>query len=367
MWSKSSNGPNCAGSNLPAALRFARRSIARLRWGPGDDSIICVTGARSHGARGGAKFVSTTRLGANNVRRMRPIEITDDRGQLHRFARPPQRIVSLVPSDTYTLARLGVGDRLVGRTDYCDAPADLASKVPSVGGTKDADVEKILALSPDVVLVNQEENTLRTAEKLLEQRIPTVVSFPRRATDSLAQIARLARLLGTLEPDARDRVKWAYAADRELRSGAAKQDRTRVFLPIWMDPLMTIQRETFISDTLEHLGLDNVFSDRDRKYPLAADLGRAEPQRVQGRDVRYPRITLEELAARRPQLILLPDEPHPFTEADADVFRGLDLGAKVLFIRGKSVMWPGLMALEGMRALATQLDAAIAELRHPAG
>lgn len=289
---------------------------------------------------------------------MRPIELTDDRGTTHRFARPPQRIVSLVPSDTYTLARLGVGERLVGRTDYCDAPADLAEKVPTVGGTKDADVEKILALTPDVVLVNQEENSLRTAEKLAEHRVPTVVSFPRRAADSLAQIARMARLLGPLEPAAKDLVKWAYAADAKLREGAAAAQRTRVFLPIWVDPLMTVQRETFISDTLDHLGLDNVFSDRDRKYPLAADLGRAEPQRVQGRDVRYPRVTLEEVVARAPTLVLLPDEPHPFTEADADVFRAALPEARVLFIRGKSVMWPGLMALEGAEELGRTIRAA---------
>ena len=114
---------------------------------------------------------------------MRPIEITDDRGQVHRFVRPPERIVSLVPSDTYTLARLGAGSRLVGRTTYCDAPAELAERVATVGGTKDADVKKIRALAPDVVLVNQEENTLRIAEQLAAERIPTIVSFPRKATD----------------------------------------------------------------------------------------------------------------------------------------------------------------------------------------
>ena len=289
---------------------------------------------------------------------MRPIEITDDRGQAHRFVKPPERIVSLVPSDTYTLARLGAGTRLVGRTDYCDAPAELAERVPTVGGTKDADVEKILAMRPDVVLVNQEENTLRTAEKLAAERIPTIVSFPRKATDSLTQIARIARLLGPLTPESKELVKWAYAADAELRKAALKAAPARVFLQIWMDPLMTIQRETFISDTLDHLGLENVFADRDRKYPLAADLGRAEPQRVQGRDVRYPRVTLEEVVRRRPELVLLPDEPHPFSESDADVFRALDIGARVIFIRGKSVMWPGLMALEGAKELAAKIEAA---------
>ena len=107
---------------------------------------------------------------------MPPFEIRDDRGRLFRFAKAPERIVSLVPSDTYTLVRLGVGARLVGRTKYCVEPASEVAGILEVGGTKDPDIEKVIALAPDVVILNQEENTKADVEKLYKSHWPTVSS-----------------------------------------------------------------------------------------------------------------------------------------------------------------------------------------------
>lgn len=121
---------------------------------------------------------------------------------------------------------------------------------------------------------------------------------------------------------------------------------------------MTIHRDTFISDQLFQLGADNVFADRVRKYPLAADLGAREPQAPGDRDVRYPRVRLEEVVERQPELVLLPDEPHPFTEEDARCFRELTIPAapdRVRFCVGKQLMWPGLMALEGAQHLRSMI------------
>src|SRR6202044_2720392 len=104
----------------------------------------------------------------------------------------------------------------------------------------------------------------------------------------------------------------------------------RAFCPTWMAPLMTVHADTFISDMLDLCGAANVFADRVRRYPLAADLRGAaplSPEKVGDRDVRYPRVTLDEVVARAPELVLLPDEPHPFTEADAAVFRSLAIPA----------------------------------------
>ena len=133
-----------------------------------------------------------------------------------------------------------------------------------------------------------------------------------------------------------------------------------------MDPLMTIHGDTFISDVVELVGGRNVFSDRQRRYPLGADLGRREPVEKPGRDTRYPRVTLEEVTARRPHLVLLPDEPHEFTERDAAVFRALDIPAApagVRFCDGKDLMWYGLRALEGLERLAGLMDEIRGELR----
>jgi len=118
---------------------------------------------------------------------------------------------------------------------------------------------------------------------------------------------------------------------------------------------MTIHGDTFISDMLDLCGASNVFSDRPRRYPLAADLGRAPPhppEKVAGRDVRYPRVTLDEVVARAPELVLLPDEPHPFTEQDADVFRSLAIPAAergaIVRTGGKDLCWYGARSVDAI-------------------
>ena len=284
-------------------------------------------------------------------------ELKDDRGRALRFSAPPRRIVSLVPSDTYTLARLGAGERLVGRTKYCVEPAPEMERVPALGGTKDPDIEAVLDLRPDLVVMNQEENTRRDVERLERAGVRVMVMFPKTVWAGAGLVALLARALGDLDDAARATVKQAYDAACRAES---RRSSTGVptFVPIWAEPLMTINADTFISDVLAHVGAQNVFADRDRKYPLAADLGRARPaspEEVAGRDVRYPRVTLEEVRERAPELVLLPDEPHTFTEEEAESFRALDIPAarsgRVVRVVGKHLMWPGLMSLEALDAL----------------
>jgi ABC-type Fe3+-hydroxamate transport system substrate-binding protein len=298
---------------------------------------------------------------------MRVLRITDDRGRKYQWLEPPRRIVSLVPSDTYSIVRLGAGDRLIGRTRYCVAPAEDVERVPVVGGTKDADVDAIVALEPDLVVANQEENAQRDVERLEAQGIKVLVSFPQTVAAGVAHLARLARALGLdggAEP-ARSLVRGAYRALLEAEAARAGRRPVRAFVPIWMDPLMTVHADTFISDVLALVGAENVFADRERRYPLAADLGRAAPlppERVEGRDTRYPRVTLDEVVARAPEIVLLPDEPHPFGEADAAVFRALDVPAArdgaVHFCDGKDLMWYGARAVEGLGRLRALVDGA---------
>lgn len=298
---------------------------------------------------------------------MRFIKITDDRGATVALPGPPARIVSLVPSDTYSLIKLGARDRIVGRTRYCVAPAGEVDGIEIVGGTKDADLDRIAALAPDLVIANQEENTRGDIEKLLALGLRVLVSFPQRVAAGLAHLARLARALGLGQADARARslIASAYHAHRSAEAASSGKPRVPVFVPIWMDPLMTVNGSTFISDVLTLVGADNVFADRDRRYPLAADLGTGAPlpaDRVAGRDVRYPRVTMEEVAARAPALVLLPDEPHAFTEADADAFRALDIPAakrgRVVLCDGKDLMWYGARSVEGLERLRALVDSA---------
>lgn len=292
------------------------------------------------------------------------LKVRDDRGRELLLGAAPQRVVSLVPSDTLTVAELGCASALVGRTDYCELPADVVAKLPSVGGTKSASYEAIMDLSPDLVIANQEENTRSTLEKLAQAGVRIYVAFPKRVADGIGHMAKLARIF-RVESDARvrDLVKRGYDAVRQAEALRASQVPVRTFCPIWMEPLMTVHRTTFISDMLDLAGAHNVFADRERRYPLAADLGRETAltgEAVQERDVRYPRVTIEEVVLRAPELVLLPDEPHPFSEADADVFRALAIPAAarnaVVRTSGKDLCWYGSRSVEGLPRVRALVD-----------
>lgn len=272
------------------------------------------------------------------------LKLNDDLGRTLVFPHPPQRVVSLVPSDTYSVVALGAGDRLVGRTTWCEH-GDAAT----VGGTKDIDVDAVLALAPQLVIANQEENT-RPALEALAARVPVLVSLPRRVEQGVAHLARLARILGVeTTPAVRELIKRGYEV---ARAGAVAK---RAFVPIWMDPLMTFNADTFGSDVLAHAGVANAFGDRLRLYPLAADLGKTAPQDAGGRDVRYPRVSLDEVRARGADLLVLPDEPHAFSEADEAVLREALPAATAVRVSGKDLFWYGAWTIEAIGRLRAQL------------
>lgn len=283
------------------------------------------------------------------TRPVTPPRVVDDLGRTVVLAGPPRRVVSLVPSDTHSVIALGALDRLVGRTTYCESPE--AEAVATVGGTKDVDVDAVLGLAPDLVIANQEENT-RGALEALAARVPVLVSLPRRVEQGIAHLARLARLLGVADREpARSLIRRGYALRGAAATGA------RAFVPIWMDPLMTFNADTFGSDVLAQVGIGNAFGDRLRLYPLAADLGKTAPRDAAGRDVRYPRVTLDEVAARKPDLVILPDEPHAFTAADEAVLRGALPGVRMVRICGKDLFWYGAWTIDALDRLAAQLAA----------
>jgi ABC-type Fe3+-hydroxamate transport system substrate-binding protein len=266
------------------------------------------------------------------------------------------------------VAALGCAGALVGRTDYCELPADVVARLPAIGGTKNPRIDDVCALEPDLILANQEENTRSDLETLVQRGFRVYVAFPTRVAEGIAHLAKLARIFRVDgDPGARALVKQAYEEHRVAEAARAARTPIRTFCPIWMDPLMTIHGATFISDMLDLVGAQNVFADRERRYPLAADLGRAvplPPERVADRDVRYPRVTMAEVNERAPELVLLPDEPHPFSAADVEVFRAQPTPAaargRVLQISGKGLCWYGARSAEGiprLRALLAGLEA----------
>jgi len=307
------------------------------------------------------------------------LKLTDDLGRTLVFPNPPERIVSLVPSDTYSVIALGAADRIVGRTRFCESPE--VAGVPEVGGTKDIDIDAVLALAPQLVIANQEENTRVALEALASRGARVLVSLPRRVNDGIAHLARLARILGVSDSEpAKSLIRRGYQLrDRtvkprmntpveglpfvEPRARRSKREtspgpqdgRLRAFIPIWMDPLMTMNADTFGSDVLVQVGIANVFGERLRLYPLAADLGKTAPQEAPGRDVRYPRVTLIEVKDRDPELLILPDEPYAFSREDEAVFRAAMPGARIVRVSGKDLFWYGAWTIDAIDRLATEL------------
>lgn len=289
-----------------------------------------------------------------------PVKVTDDMGREVVFMRPPRRIVSLVPSDTYSVCALGAGDRLVGRTSFCVEPADEVETVTVVGGTKNVDVDMVVGLAPDLILANQEENARAPLEQLADRRLPLFVSFPRRVAEGVSHLGRLARMLGLAEaPAARAVIQEAYRSllpDRETTT--VRAGLPQAFVPIWREPLMTFNDDTFAADMLLQMGLANAFDSRQRQYPLAADLGRRSPiaaDRLGDRDRRYPRLTAEEVVARAPEVMLVPDEPYPFASHEVAELAALDTPAgragRVAMVSGRDLFWYGARAAQALPRL----------------
>ncbi len=239
------------------------------------------------------------------------------------FDRPPRRIVSLVPSVTESLFELGAGDRVVGITDYCVHPAEQLAGLPRLGGTKNPDSQRVADLQPDLVIANQEENTREAVEALETLGLKVWVTFPRSVREAVDLLWALVRLLDLTQAAPRlemleRTLEWALGA-------AASGSPVRVFCPIWRDGgqtpawWMTANRETYLHDILAVCGGANVFADRHRQYPLAADLGQAPPALQLKGDTRYPRVTAEEVIAQDPEVILLPSEPYAFGKADREL------------------------------------------------
>jgi ABC-type Fe3+-hydroxamate transport system substrate-binding protein len=262
-------------------------------------------------------------------------------------SQPPHRVVSLVPSVTESLFDLGVGDRLIAITDFCAYPEDEVARLPRIGGTKNPDVQQIIAMQPDLVIVNREENRKEDAEALQAAGIPVWVTFPRTVREAFNLLWSIMDVFddATMVERVRSMERTCDWLERIEHNPPCK-----VFAPIWFDPLMTFNAGTYAHDLLRICGGENVFADRDRQFPLKADLGEAEAlpdddPRVAGRDRRYPRVSLEEVEAAQPDIVLLPNEPYPFLERHVLIFSALDIPAAhngmIRLVDGSLLTWHG--------------------------
>ena len=250
------------------------------------------------------------------------------------LTRPPRRIVSLIPSTTEILCLLGLGDCLVGITVYCVEPRDVVRGKTRIGGEKDPDLAKIRALEPDLVVANVEENRREDIDQLRAWSIPVWVTYPRTVGDGIRLIGELGELTGT-ETRAREMLEELEPLYARVQRAAAERPPVAVFYPIWRGPYMTINGDTYIHDMLRICGGRNVFADRPERYPT---------------------VTLDEVAAQRPAVILLPDEPFRFRRAHlADFATYRDVPAvrdgRIHLVDGKPFSWHGPRIAEALRTL----------------
>jgi ABC-type hemin transport system substrate-binding protein len=276
---------------------------------------------------------------------MTPPETVDATGMRIEFTPPVRRVVSLVPSVTESVFALGAGGALVGRTRYCIHPANDVRAVARIGGTKDPDVEAIVSLNPDVVLANREENLEKDIVRLRDAGVTVHVCEPKSPDDALAYVAFLGMLLDRIEEAAAivysgeavlhelsETLREREALDRLRVSPRGVQ---RVAALVWREPWMVAGGDTYISGVLNALGLVNAFA--------------ASP--------RYPRVDISELAAARPDVILLPSEPFEFTPAHAIELEHVlsDHGAanppRMVLCNGEDLMWFGARTPGALRRL----------------
>ena len=251
----------------------------------------------------------------------------DDLGHPVACERPARRVVSLVPSLTEAVAATRRA-ALVGATQWCTHPADL--DVARVRGTKNPSVAAITGLSPDLVLANQEENRRLDVDRLRDNGVPVWVTVIRSVDEAFSSMRRMfLEGLGWEVPRWLDEAVRAWG-DPPLANGL------RAAICVWRDPWMVVGSDTFTGDVAARLGLSNVFGDHPE---------------------RYPHVSVDDILARDPEVVVLPDEPYEFTAADGpEVFPG----RRVALVSGRDLTWygPSLVAARSRLAAGLGLGSA---------
>ncbi len=196
------------------------------------------------------------------------ITVTDDTGATVTLAQPAQRVISLAPHVTEMLYAAGGGAKVVGAVSYSDYPPE-AKQLPRVGDNKSLDLERIVALKPDLIVVWRHGNAQRQIEQLRALHIPLYFSEPHHLDDIAVSLTKLGALLGTSA--AADTAARTYRDEiTRLRNRYAKQSPVSVFYQVWDEPLMTLNGEHMISDVIALCGGRNVFAKLEPLVPTVS-------------------------------------------------------------------------------------------------
>ncbi|MDA2814439.1 helical backbone metal receptor [Nocardiopsis sp. RSe5-2] len=238
---------------------------------------------------------------------MNTSEPHDDTGAPVALRRPVRRVVSLVPSLTEAVAATAPGT-LVGATQWCTHPAGLEAE--RVRGTKNPDVRRIRELAPDLVIANKEENRELDVRRLREAGVPVWVTVIEGVEQALRSMRRLfEEALDVPVPEWWEGARAAFAAP-------PPPPLARAAVCVWRDPWMVVGRSNFASEVLRYAGAANVFQEH-------AD--------------RYPHMGLDEIRGSGADLVVLPDEPYPFSADDGPE----EFGENARLVTGRLLTWYG--------------------------
>jgi ABC-type Fe3+-hydroxamate transport system substrate-binding protein len=246
----------------------------------------------------------------------------DQMGNVFDFPIIPQRIISLVPSQTEYLCDIGLQDQIVGCTKFCIHPSHIKQKASVIGGTKTLNLTLIQSLKPDIIIGNKEENEQIQIETL-QKDFPVWMSDIANLTAALEMMQKLADLFQKAKEGKQicNQIADDFAYFNQIK------DPKKVLNLIWKDPYMLAGNQTFINDLLQRMGFENAAN--------------ALPN-----PNRYPVITLSEIQQINPDIILLSSEPFPFKEKHRIAFQQLLPSASIQVVDGEMFSWYGSRLLQ---------------------
>lgn len=232
----------------------------------------------------------------------------------------PQRIISLVPSQTELLFDLGLDEEVVGITKFCIHPKNKVAQKEKIGGTKNLNIEKIKALNPTLIIANKEENKKEQIEELAKH-FPVWISDVTDLQSALEMIAAVGKMTGK-EKEAEE---LNQKITENFSAPFAPLRLKKVAYFIWQNPMMVAGNNTFINDMLQRCDFKNCF------------------QNLSGH---YPEISATQLQQANPEVILLSSEPFPFQEKHVEAFQKICPAAKIILVDGELFSWYGSRLLQ---------------------
>ena len=236
----------------------------------------------------------------------------------------PKKIISLVPSQTELLNDLGLRDEVVGITKFCVHPDEWFHTKRRIGGTKNIDFEKIKQLNPDLIIGNKEENEKEQIEQLMKD-YKVWMSDIYTLKDALNMIVQVGSLIGKPQEAINLKLKIEIQFQNISNLSSQISNKSAAYF-IWQKPFMVAGNNTFINDMLTRCGLKNIFASDNF--------------------IRYPQVSKQQIADKKPEIILLSSEPYPFKDKHIQEFQSICPGSKIMIVDGELFSWYGSRLLQ---------------------